>query len=106
VNLSVTLPTPVYLIWWIVLLAIIVVIVPLAIALLHRTLRAALQIRRYLAEMLKAGVGIAENTASIPALKETLGVAGEMVRVAGNLQQHTGAIAEVLAQRGSEGTRS
>ena len=51
-DLTPTLPTAVYAIWWIVLLVVVVVIVPLAIALLHRTLRAALSIRRYLGEML------------------------------------------------------
>ena len=105
-DLAMTLPTPVYVIWWTVLLVILVVIVPLAVALLHRTLRAALQIRRYLAEMLDAGVGIAKNTSSVPALKETLSVAGSMVQVAENLQPHSGTIAQVLAQRAAGGTES
>jgi len=99
VDLSITLPAPVYAVWWTVLLVVLVVIVPLAISLLQRTLQAALQIRRYLAEMLAAGVGIAENTTSVPALKQTLGMAEEMVRVSGNLERHSGTIAEVLAQR-------
>lgn len=100
-DLSLTLPTPVYVIWWIVLLVVLLVIVPLAVSLLHRTLGAALQIRRYMAEMLAAGVGIAENTASAPALKETLSVAGHMIGVAENLEQHSATIAQVLAQRAS-----
>ena len=60
----------IHVIWWVVLLLVVVVIVPLAIALLHRTLRAAISIRRYLDEMLTAGVGIAGTTASIAALDE------------------------------------
>ena len=98
-----TLPTSVYAIWWTVLLIVIVVIVPLAIALLHRTLRAALSIRRYLREMLEAGVGIAGNTASIGALQETLRVAGAMVATAGSIKGRTGAMATVLSQRAARG---
>ena len=105
-ELSTTLPTAVYAIWWTVLLVVIVVIVPLAIALLHRTLRAALSIRRYLAEMLEAGVGIAGNTSSIPALQDTIRVAGAMVATAGGIKEHTGTIATVLSQRAAAGTLS
>ena len=98
-DLTPTLPNVVYAIWWTVLLVVIVVIVPLAIILLHRTLRAALSIRRYLAEMLQAGVGIAGNTSSISALTDTIGVAKSMVGVAGSIKQHTGTIATVLSER-------
>ena len=105
-DLSATLPAPVYAIWWTVLLIVIVVIVPLAIALLHRTLRAALSIRRYLREMLEAGVGIAGNTNSISALKDTIRVAGTMVATAGSIKDHTGTIATVLSQRAARGTPS
>ena len=102
-DLTPTLPTIVYVIWWTVLLIVVIVIVPLAIVLLHRTLRAARSIRRYLAEMLAAGVGIAGNTASITALNETIGVAGTMLKVAGNLEAHSGTIATVLSQRATAG---
>lgn len=105
-DLTPTLPTAVYAIWWIVLLVVVVVIVPLAIALLHRTLRAALSIRRYLGEMLQAGVGIAGNTGSIGALKDTIGVAGAMVATAGSIKQHTGTIATVLSERAARGRSS
>jgi hypothetical protein len=75
------------------------VIVPLAILLLHRTLRAALTIQRYLQEMLQAGVGIAENTSSIMELNNTINVAGSMVSNSGSIKQHTGTIATVLSER-------
>ena len=104
-DLSPTLPPVVYVIWWTVLLVVVFVIVPLAIVLLHRTLRAALSIRRYLAEMLEAGVGIAGNTAAIPALNETIAVAGTMLETAGRLQEHSGTIAAVLSQRAAAGGR-
>ena len=105
-SLTMTLPTAVYAVWWTVLLAVLVVIVPLAVALLQRTLRAALQIRRYLAEMRDAGGKIAENTTSVPALKQTLGVAETMVRVSGDIDQHSGTIARVLAERATGGSTS
>ena len=85
--------------WAATLLLVVVVIVPLAVLFLHRTLRAAMSIRRYLDEMLAAGVGIAGNTASIKALDDTIGVAGSMVAVAGNIKSHSATIASVLAGR-------
>lgn len=102
-DLTPTLPTAVYAIWWTVLLIVIVVIVPLAIALLHRTLLAALSIRRYLAEMLQAGAGIAGNTASVTALNDTIAVAGGMLKTAASLKQHSGVVAEVLSKRAAGG---
>ena len=86
-------------IWAATLAVVIVVIVPLAIALLHRTFNAAWSIRRYLREMLRAGVGIAGNTASVTALNDTIRVAGTLVETAGSIKEHTGTIASVLAAR-------
>ena len=97
------LPTAVYVIWWGVLLLVLVVIVPLAVALLHRTFLAAWSIRRYLRDMLQAGVGIANNTAPISALKDTIGVAGALVQTAGAIRQHSSAAAAVLAERAQRG---
>ncbi len=96
-------------VWAATLALVVVLIVPLAIALLHRTLRAALSIRRYLDEMLAAGVGIAGNTVSVKALDDTIGVAVSMLGVAANLKSHSGTIATVLAGRAgaaSAGERS
>jgi len=98
-----TLPTAVYVIWWATLVIVLIVIVPLAIGLLHRTLLASLSIRRYFAEMLAAGVGIAENTNSVPALKDTIAVGSGMVETAGRLDEHSATIANLLAQRAKEG---
>lgn len=97
------LPTAVYAIWWAVLLVVALVIVPLAVLLLHRTLRAALSIRLYLDEMLTAGVGIAGNTHSISALNDTLGTASKLVASSGSIKQHTGTIAAVLTERAARG---
>ena len=95
--------TAVELIWAATLVLVIVVIVPLAVALLHRTWRAAVSIRRYLDEMLAAGVGIAGNTAAITALDDTIKVASSMVAVAGKIKSHSGTIASVLSERATKG---
>ena len=94
----------VHVIWAVTLAIVVIVVVPLAILLLHRTLKAAMSIRRYLDEMLAAGVGIAGHTSAIPALDETIKVAGSMVEVAGGIKSHTGTIASVLATRAAGGT--
>jgi len=104
IDMSVqTLPSAVYVIWWTTLLIVILVIVPLAIGLLHRTLLGALSIKRYFGDMLAAGVGIAENTSSVPALKDTIAVGVGMVETAGRLDEHSLTIAELLAQRAETG---
>jgi hypothetical protein len=54
--------------------------------------------------MLAAGVGIAENTNSIPALQDTIAVGSGMVETAGKLKDHSGTIAEVLSQRALGGS--
>lgn len=101
-DLTPTLQPVIYVIWGTVLLVVIAVIVPLAWILLHRTLRAAFSIRRYMGEMLTAGAGIAGNTKSVAALNDTIGIAGAMVKTAGHLKQHSGTIAEVLAKRAAK----
>ena len=103
---AMTLPLAAYVIWGGTLVVILVVIVPLAVFLLHRTLIAAWSIRRYMNDMLTAGVGIAGNTSSIPALNDTIAVATDMVKTAQALEDHSGAIGEVLTQRAAGGTTS
>ena len=48
-------PAVVYVIWWVTLIVAVVVVLPLAVYLLHRTLVAARQIERYAARALEAG---------------------------------------------------
>src|SRR5262249_41775133 len=69
-----------------------VVVVPLALYLLHRALRAARSIERYTREALEAGGGIAANTAAIAALEETVAAARSLL-----------AAAEALKRRSAEG---
>jgi len=93
------LPNAVYTIWWIGLLVTLVVFVPLAVYLLHRTWRAARSIQWYAAEALTAAAGIAGNTKYVPALDDTIGVASQMLGVAGGIVSKLDTAATVLAER-------
>jgi hypothetical protein len=94
-----TVPPAVYAIWWAGLIVTLVVFVPLAVYLLHRTWQAARSIQRYAAEARQAVDGIARNTAPVPALDTTIQVAMEMVGLAGETERKLGTIATVLAER-------
>lgn len=96
---EVVVPQAVYIIWTITLAIVILVIVPLAVYLLHRTYKAARSIERYFAEMAAAGVGIAENTSHIKALEDTIQVATTILSVAGNINSHAVTIKDTLAGR-------
>lgn len=91
--------TPVLVLWWIALGLTVVVIVPLAIYLLHRTWKAARNIRRYTEGALEAGRGIARNTAAVRALDNTVQTAGPIVEKSEALEEATGRMAGVLRGR-------
>ncbi len=89
-----------YWIWGTTLAVITFVVVPLALHLLHKTLKAAMSIERYARESLTAGVGIANNTAAIPALEATLTTAGSLIEATKLLKERAddiGSIAVDLA---------
>ena len=86
-------------IWWTGLILTLVVFVPLAVYLLHRTWCAARSIQRYAREALTAAAGIAGNTQHIPALDATLSTAGQMLATAVEVDKKLGTIATVMAQR-------
>ena len=88
----------VYWIWGATLVIITLIIVPTAIYLLHRTLRAAIMIERHTRESLEAAVHILENTAAIPALDETIAAATSLIESTKILQEATGAIAEAVTK--------
>jgi len=94
-----TMPDSVFTIWWIGLIATLVIFVPLSVLLLHRTWIAARCIRRYAAEALTAAAGIAGNTQHIPALDTTIAVGGSMIGVAGEIAAKLDAAGGVLAAR-------
>ena len=84
-------------IWAITLAVVTVVIVPLAIYLLHRTLRAAQSIERYTRESLAAGVGIASNTGAIAALDDTIRAAAALLEAAEALKRRTAEVSDAVA---------
>ena len=92
-------PDAVYTIWTVGVVVTLVVFVPLAVYLLHRTWRAARSIQRYAAETLTAARGIAGNTQHIPALDTTIGIATEMLTAAGAVERKLDTVAGVLEQR-------
>ncbi len=92
-------PPAVYTIWWIGLIVTLVVFVPWAVYLLHRTWQAAHSIQRFAAEALTAAAGILANTRHISALDTTIGAAGETLGVAGRVVGKLDTVATVLAAR-------
>ena len=88
----------VYWIWGTTLVIVTLVIVPMAIYLLHRTLRAAQMIEQHTRESLEAAVHILENTAAIPALDETIAAATSLIDATRILQDATGAIAKAVTK--------
>lgn len=93
------LPVAAYVIWWATLVIAVVVVLPLAVYLLHRTLRAARQIERYAAKALAAGGGIAGNTQNIEALEDTISVATGILQTSESIEGRTGQIEGVFAER-------
>ena len=94
-----TLTSAGFAIWIVLLVVIAAAIVPLAVGLLRRALNAARNIEGYLADMLTAGVGVAGNTAAVPALDQTIEWALAMKPVADGIEAKTGAVAALLAKR-------
>jgi hypothetical protein len=95
-------PQAVYIIWALLLAVVVLVVVPLAVFLLYRTLRMARFIERYFAEMVEPGVGIVQNTSHIKALEETIRVATTILAVGGNINNHAETIKTTLATRASQ----
>lgn len=85
--------------WWTVLAVALLVVVPLAVYLLHRTWRAARMIERYTADTLAAARGVAEHTASIPALDRTVEAAGPLKERTGRLVAASERLGETLSSR-------
>lgn len=92
-------PSAVYTIWAIALAVTLVLFVPLAVYLLHRTWRSARSIQHYAAEALVATRGIARNTGQLPALDATIAVATEVLGAAGAVEGKLATVATVLEQR-------
>lgn len=92
-------PAAVYVIWWVILGAAVLLVLPVTVYLLHRLWRAARSIERYTGEALAAGLGIARNTAAIGALDQTVRLGGELGSAAASIRRHSAAIEKTLADR-------
>ena len=95
----VVIPAAVYIIWAITLAIAVFIILPVTLLQLHRTLSAARNVERYLAEMRAAGMGIAKNTSHIRALDETTEVAGQILQAAASIKDHTETVETTLVGR-------
>lgn len=97
------IPLIVYILWWVLLIVAVFVVLPVLVYMLHRTLNAARGIEHYFATTLRAGLGIAGNTANIAALEDTISVAGGILETAGQIEQHSATIEAALGARGDRG---
>ena len=86
-------------IWLITVLLVALVIVPVAISLLSKTLKHAKSIERYLSDMLNAGVPIVSHTAAIPAVDDLIAVAKKLKANVEPIESGTGSLAGLLVQR-------
>lgn len=84
-------------VWAGMLLATVFGVVPVVVGYLTRLLAAARHIEQYTAEMLAAGVGVAQNTANVAALKDTIAVAPQLLAGAESLDRHATIIETALA---------
>ena len=94
-----------YTLWIGTLVIVALVIVPVAIHYLQRALKAARAIEHNLADMLTAGVAIADHTGAVPALDNTISAAVAMKPVTISIEAKTGLVATLLAGRAAQGGR-
>ncbi len=86
-------------IWWIMLIATVFVVVPFVVGLLRRTVSAARNIEKYTADILASGVAIANNTANVKALKDTIAAATPLLAGAESIERHTATAEAALAAK-------
>lgn len=97
--------TTITVIWWIALILTVVVVLPLAVYLLNRTLRAARKIEYSLARARDAGSGIARNTAEAEQLNTTLNAAPGLLEPAAGIERGSATLTRTLTERLEGGQR-
>lgn len=97
------IPLLVYILWWMLLAVAVLVVLPVVVYMLHRTLNAARGIEHYFATTLEAGLGVAGNTVNIAALEDTIAVAGGILETAAEIEQHAATIESALGARAGKG---
>lgn len=95
------MPQVVY-VFWIIILAVALILFPFIVWLLHKVLYSARHIERYLREMKEAGLGIAGNTSHITALNSTIEVATGILDSAGKINTNAETIETVMADRAAK----
>lgn len=92
-------PPIVFTLWKVTVILALVLFVPTAVFWLHGLWRTAASIRRYTRDSLAAARAIEANTAAIPALNDTIAVAGELLAAADGVARKLDTIATVLEAR-------
>ena len=82
--------TPILVLWWITLIGVIVLVLPIAYYLLDRTFRAARHVRDYTGEILAAAEGIENNMAAASELERLPEVTSRIRGVVANLATGAG----------------
>ncbi|HBY97560.1 MAG: hypothetical protein M5U01_35995 [Ardenticatenaceae bacterium] len=86
-------------IWAATLAATILGVIPVVLLFLNRTLNAARHIKHYTEEILATGGAIAQNTARIAALKQTIAAAAPLLGEAESAERHLAAIEAALTSK-------
>lgn len=102
-SVRLTDETAILVLWWVVLGVTVLVVVPLAVYLLRRLLRASRAIRVYTEEALAAGGGIAGHVRAVPALDTTVERLPPVAGRAEALAEASGRLKTVLASRARGG---
>ena len=95
------MPQVVY-VFWIIILAVALLLFPFIVWLLHKVFYSAGNIERYLREMKEAGLGIAGNTEHVTALNNTIEVATGILDSAGKINTNAETIENVMADRAAK----
>lgn len=93
------LPPIVITLWKLTVVLGYVLFLPLSVYWLHSLWRTASSIRKYARGSEAAAAAIAGHTSALPALDQTIGVAGEVLAAAGAVAQKLETIAHVMESR-------
>ena len=86
-------------VWLLTLAAVVLGVTPLVLYRCWRLVHAARDVNRHFGVTLAAAKGVAAHTAAIPALADTIGVAGQMLESAASIERTSAAIVGLLVGR-------
>lgn len=93
------MPDAVFVLWWITLIVVIFLVVPVVVYLLNRTYQAASDIRVYTAEILAAAQGIARNLEGVSELNRTPELAARVRASAAALMSEVSELERLVGDR-------